>query len=377
MNTSRFWQRARLGLEVAHQVADARGGECLSAVYKNSGSPLFWVCQVGHLWKARLNDVKNKGTWCPDCAGKARLSLDVAREIAHQRGGECLSQQYVNSLARLQWRCAEGHEWAANLSNVKNVGTWCPQCSWKSSLSIHDARRIARERGGECLSQRYVNAHSHLHWRCAKGHEWKVALQGLKYSGSWCPHCAGKARLSLHVAREIAHQQGGECLSQDYLNVHERLQWRCAKGHTWKASLKSVRNAGTWCPNCASRKGERGVRNIFETIFAGSGFPTQRPLELYQYTKRRLELDGYCPALRLAFEFHGEQHYSHINFFHRSRCSFEAQLDRDRLKAEACSRLGIRLRIVPTMVKDRWTFIRSSLLQWFQLSTIYPLQLTA
>ena len=41
----------------------------------------------------------------------------------------------------------------------------------RPKISIDDACKIASERGGECLSRIYINSLSHLKWRCAKSHE--------------------------------------------------------------------------------------------------------------------------------------------------------------------------------------------------------------
>jgi hypothetical protein len=49
-------------------------------------------------------------------------------QIAQERGGSCLSDKYVNNNTKLNWQCAEGHEWSAVPSSIKN-GTWCRKCS--------------------------------------------------------------------------------------------------------------------------------------------------------------------------------------------------------------------------------------------------------
>ena len=36
--------------------------------------------------------------------------IEKMREAARERGGECLSDDYVNANTKLKWRCAEGHE---------------------------------------------------------------------------------------------------------------------------------------------------------------------------------------------------------------------------------------------------------------------------
>jgi hypothetical protein len=46
----------------------------------------------------------------------------------------------------------------------------------------------AEEHGGKCLSSLYLNSHSPLKWRCAKGHEWFARPSDVK-SGDWCLRC--------------------------------------------------------------------------------------------------------------------------------------------------------------------------------------------
>lgn len=56
------------------------------------------------------------------------LTIEEMRDIARSRGGECLSEKYINSKTKLRWRCSEGHEWEAIPNNVKNHHRWCPFC---------------------------------------------------------------------------------------------------------------------------------------------------------------------------------------------------------------------------------------------------------
>ncbi len=60
-------------------------------------------------------------------------------------------------------------------------------------LTIEEMRSIAEERGGKCLSDTYVNAHTSLLWECTKGHQWEARPNNIK-SGTWCPYCARMAR---------------------------------------------------------------------------------------------------------------------------------------------------------------------------------------
>lgn len=56
---------------------------------------------------------------------------------------------------------------------------------------LNDCKNIAKRKGGECLSNKYINARTNLYWRCSKGHIWQATPDNIK-RGSWCPKCARK-----------------------------------------------------------------------------------------------------------------------------------------------------------------------------------------
>ncbi|RHZ65136.1 hypothetical protein Glove_319g194 [Diversispora epigaea] len=94
-------------------------------------------------------------------------------------------------------------------------------------LSLNDACTIAETRGGLCLSTEYKNNKTPLLWHCNKGHE-----------------CLKEAKL-------IAHSRNGQCLSEKFEKSNKPLLWKCSRGHEWLASLCSIKNDSTWCPQCA------------------------------------------------------------------------------------------------------------------------------
>ena len=240
---------ARLTIEDMCKLATVRGGKCLSLEYIGSKTKLQWQCAKGHTWQATPSSVKTK-TWCPDCAGVVRLTIDQMRKTAKVRDGECLSQKYLGALVKLEWLCSAGHKWWATPSSVKN-GTWCLICSGKAPLTIEELQVIAKDRGGECLSPKIVNARTNLKWRCAEGHTWLATPSSVK-NGTWCLICSGKAPLTIEELQVIAQKRGGECLSPKIVNARTNLKWRCAEGHTWLATPSSVKN-GTWCLICSGK----------------------------------------------------------------------------------------------------------------------------
>jgi hypothetical protein len=242
-------------LDFFQKIAESKGGRCLSVTYKNNHSPLKFECSEGHIWETSARSVMN--CWCPACAGRQALTLEICREVARSRGGKCLSQEYVDVETPMKWQCVKGHEWTAHVNSVKNLNSWCPVCGIETAAEkrkddIDEYIAIAEKRGGMLLSKKYINSRTYLKWQCREGHVWMTSPRAIK-SGQWCAVCAGKKKLTIEEMQRTARLKGGRCLSKKYINVKEKLTWQCSKGHIWKASYNPVRN-GSWCPFCAGNR---------------------------------------------------------------------------------------------------------------------------
>ncbi|CAG8790896.1 4952_t:CDS:2, partial [Racocetra fulgida] len=208
----------KLNIGIAKEIAFKKGGICLFEKYINSYTPLFWQCAKKHEWQAPLERIRNHNSWCPKCVvDTRRVGLDLAKNIARSKNGECLSDKYINIHTLLQWRCHQGHIWHAVLNTIKNQNSWCPQCAGCSKLNINIAKEIALKKGGKCLSEKYIDINSSLLWEC-------------------------NAKLSVEEARKIATKNKGLCLSEMYTGAYTKLKWQCEKKHEWYATLDKVKN---------------------------------------------------------------------------------------------------------------------------------------
>jgi hypothetical protein len=154
-------------------------------------------------------------------------------------------------------------------------------------------------------------------------------------------------RLKLELMQKIAIERGGKCLSSIYKNLNEKLEWQCCDGHTWPATPRNIRHSKSWCPTCRGNVGEELVRATLIEAFPGKTFERTRRVEWLG----RLELDGYNPELKLAFEYQGIQHFEHVAHFQREEGQFESQLERDARKRELCEQAGVVLLEVSYKVK--------------------------
>lgn len=282
------------------------------------------------------------------------------RKLALRNEGECISTEYTNNSTKLRWLCKEGHEFEATPGNVQQ-GKWCPTCARARSgsnqrLTLEDARESALKHGGVCLSNEYINAQTKLRWRCELGHEFSASTNSVR-SGHWCPTCArarsgDTQRLTLEDIHRLAEQRGGKCLASEYKNTSQKVIWQCAAGHQWAATVGSVRGGGTWCPYCGQGVSEQICRAILENAF-GQEFPKQKPKWLVNSRGNKMELDGYCTNLGLAFEYNGEQHYRRHRVFSSTAKALDRRMADDQRKAELCKENGVALIVIPyTLAKE-------------------------
>ena len=98
-------------------------------------------------------------------------------------------------------------------------------------------------------------------WKCKIGHEWMASVAH-RMSGQNCPVCAGRkiligfndlATTNPLLAMQWDYEKNvGTMPTQVTANSHKKVYWKCKKGHSWCATIKS-RNEGNNCPYCSNR----------------------------------------------------------------------------------------------------------------------------
>lgn len=216
----------------------------------------------------------------------------------------------------------------------------------------------AIEKGGVLLSTEYRGTSTKLDFRCAAGHTFSSWPGSMWHGKTWCKSCSAAASRNRQLAerdflgelQEIAAQRGGACLSTKYVRSDVKLRFACADGHEWDSRPNDVRR-GTWCPSCAN-KTEGMVRRYLECRF-GQPMPSRRLPWLIDSEGKQRVLDGYSEELKLAFEYHGVQHFEHTKFFHTDK-TLEQQQVRDAFVREACVAAGVTLLEI-TSLPDGYT----------------------
>lgn len=344
------------------EAVSSRGGYAPNGNQRDDAKRMLFRCEIGHEWHAIPYNIL-KGSWCPhpECSGP-RISKGRAagtlerqchriRQIVTMRDGEWPQPSYKNNSTPIILICKHGHQFSMR-PDALFQGSWCPRCVGKvpAAERLAELQQIAFERGGELLSKEY-KPKTRLQWRCGVGHTWWSSSGSVRDQRSWCPHCAGcapldEAELSGRIST-LADQKGGKLVDlQRVTSGAGKNEWRavirCAADHEWEARVSHLLR-GVWCPTCnMPGTREKVCRQILEHLL-GVPFQKRRPDWLRTSKGRNAELDGYNEYLRLAFEYHGQQHYTHVPFFHSGTKSLAQRVEDDHLKREACNANGITL----------------------------------
>lgn len=238
-------------------------------------------------------------------------SIDDCVRLATQKGGTCISKEYIDSQVKLEWKCSKGHSWEATFYNIRN-GHWCPYCAKCTKHTIEDCVDLAKQKHGKCLTAQYTNNNTKIEWECQKRHRWVASFNAIS-SGKWCPECS---RYTLDDCKGFAENKGGRCLSREYPGMTSKMEWECKYKHKWSASFNNVKNNGTWCPECYGWKTQALLKEICKDIFSTTILSCFKGFDWLKTNKNgRQEIDIWIPEIKLAIEYDGKQHFEPLECF--------------------------------------------------------------
>lgn len=277
----------------------------------------------------------------------AVYSIEDLQEFAKNKQWLLLSTTYINNRTKLFWQCSLNHTWFATWGSIHKLHTGCPVCSGLSKPSIAEIQLLASSRGGSLLSTVYVNSQTKLLWQCGNGHQWEAKYGDIKNKPYWCRQCSNRVKPNIQKLQQFTLLKGGKLLSNKYSNNKAKLNWECCKGHIWSARWKDVNVNDSWCPECSSFKTENQVKQLLENKL-GIVFIKTR----FTYNGNRYEFDGFNEERKIAFEYHGIQHYVYPNYWHKTENIFLKAQQRDRDKEQYCIDNGIKLIVIPYTIKN-------------------------
>lgn len=121
-----------------------------------------------------------------------RYTISDLKKFAQMKGGDCLSDKYINSHTKYMWKDEHGNCWEAKWYSILN-GRWSPFTSKERKIkaltkyTINDLRMHAESKGGKCLSTEYRGVNVKYEWEDKKGRQFSLSWNNALL-GQWSKH---------------------------------------------------------------------------------------------------------------------------------------------------------------------------------------------
>lgn len=282
-----------------------------------SSRKVWWVCELGHEWKATPAD-RSLGNTCPECAEAARLGssrslVNTAPHLLEEWDWDKNGDLDPNKLTagahwKVHWKCSQGHTWKAAV-HARAKGSGCPGCqkeAWAQARREKEAAREAdrrsrttaagklvyRAKPGKSLQQVSPGLAAQWHptknalllpsvigyqsnaevwWLCDAGHEWEAAPRA-RQQGSGCPTCQEALRGQYNLATQAPelvedwHPDRNGDLTPEELSPRssKKVWWQCPEGHSYQKS-PAGRSKTPGCPYCNKSQVLAGFNDLATT----------------------------------------------------------------------------------------------------------------
>jgi hypothetical protein len=191
--------------------------------------------------------------------------------------------------------------------------------------TIQELQEVARERGGECLSDEYRGVERPLRWRCGKSHVWEAPPSRI-LEGCWCRACSVEAQ-KLTTEEVISRFLSRHGDRYDYSDVDYQLDGIpvtiICKVHGRFEQRPDLHWKGTNCPKCARLETDR--RRIERAAAAFESSARAAHGDRYDYSEARFT--GARSKLQILCRHHGpfsQTASEHIRGAGCSKCANEA-----------------------------------------------------
>lgn len=128
----------------------------------------------------------------------AGIFPDIAKEWCYDRNGKSLPENTLkHSSKKVWWRCQLGHEWLAKITDRTLNKSGCPYCTnrkvcYENSLASHELHKEFHFTKNDFLPENVLaGSHSKIWWLCSKdnSHEWFAEVNSRTSNRRGCPYC--------------------------------------------------------------------------------------------------------------------------------------------------------------------------------------------
>jgi hypothetical protein len=190
-------------LSITHpKLAKEADGWDASTKSKGQKDLVSWRCHKGHQWEARINARVTRKSGCPFCSNNKVWAgfNDITTthpEIALTIVGADPKTLSAGSDKVVSWTCSVGHTYPLQVKKRIGRNYGCPFCSHsKVLIGFNDFEtkhpEIAKEADGWDPKTVMGGSAVFRDWKCQKGHKYRAKVSSRDANGTGCPYCANQ-----------------------------------------------------------------------------------------------------------------------------------------------------------------------------------------
>lgn len=359
--------------EVAKQWHPTKNGDTIpNNITSKNKKDIWWICDNGHEWVAKVGDRTLKKSNCPYCSGRLvhmnnslfTIFPEVSKDWHPTKNGKLTPSDITSQNSRkVWWLCSKGHEWSASVSNKTRSDIGCPFCSGKKPCIDNCLATLRQDLIVDWNYDKNINitpydvtcgSHKTVWWKCANcNSDYDMSIENRTIQNQGCPYCAGRRTNETNSLFSKNPHLFDEWDFDNNVNItpynvtfgsSKIVWWKCSNiecNFKWKARIgnRSILESG--CPKCSKSKGEKIISDFLSKN--GIIFIPQYRLSKCRY-KNPLPFDFaiFCEIdnLLCTIEYDGEQHYKPVEFGGMSSdealSEFKLIQKRDGIKTNYC-----------------------------------------
>lgn len=314
------------------------------SIYVNNLTKVKIICQEHGEFEQTPHHHK-RGGGCINCkkgAPALKLSEFIKKAVSiHENKYDYSFVEYKNNRTKVKVICPE-HGAFEQRPSAHMLGQGCPKCNKGAVDILETLNRINEVHKNiyEYDFHNYKGICEKISIKC-KIHGWFEQTAVSHISGSGCPKCGGRQKLTIKEFIEksnLKHENKYDYSLVEYKNNKSKIEIICSNHGIFKQSPNS-HLAGQGCPSCKLSKGELQIEKIL----------TENKLEFIRQhkfddckNKRPLPFDFYLPNKNVCIEFNGRQHYEPVTAF-GGEYAFKEVIKNDEIKKNYCKENMINL----------------------------------
>jgi hypothetical protein len=334
------------------EILDFKCNDCGDVFPKKRGEILF------------VKKGRKHPSGCENCGGSKKITFKEIKELTDKLNLILLSTSIKNAHEKLKLKCENGHEILNKTYNklkelekdkVRKTSICLDnECNAVySKYTLDGVRKLAKRNGVIFIGDSFKDGNYNEHeWKCIeKNHSFLSTLNGVRGNKNPCPVCYEETLFNSipKINKWLKENEPDISIvkGEKYKGGDSSIKLFCSicENITSKRPLQIKKRS--LCNVCKGNASEKIVSQYMKQLFGGEWRDNIYPFDwLVNENGNKMELDGYCEKLNLAFEHHGIQHYSVDGEMTQDDDMLRKSKARDKKKEKLCFEHGIKLIVI-------------------------------